>query len=79
MNDEAWLTVEQAAEELQAALGRKNVVVTPTKVRSWLRTGKLIGQRVDGEWRVYRRDINAYVKNWKWGSGVYRGGSFSGR
>ena len=78
MNDEAWLTVEQAAEELQTALGRKHIVVTASKVRSWLRTGKLIGQQVNGEWRVYRFDINDYVKNRNWGRGVYRGGGFSG-
>ena len=79
MSDEPWLTPEQAAEELQAALGRKNVVVTPSKVRAWLRTGKLIGQRVDGEWRVYPQDIRAYVKDQQWRRGIYRGGRFSGR
>ena len=79
MSDEAWLTIEQAAEELQTALGRKNAVVTPNKVRSWHRTGKLIGQQVNGEWRVCRRDIRDYIEDRQWGRRVYRGGTFSGR
>ncbi len=48
MCDGEWLTPERAAEEITKALGCKNIEVTPSKLRSWLLTGKLIGARVDG-------------------------------
>lgn len=79
MNTDGWLTLEQTVEALQATLGRQYIVVTPSKIRSWLQSGKLIGQRVNGEWRVNRHDIEAFARDWKWGRNLYQGGGFSGR
>jgi len=82
MSDEEWLTPEQATDEIQAALGRHEVV-TVNKVREWLRKGRLIGKLDDGRWRVYRLDPQDYLKAARgersWRRKFYRGGRFSGR
>ena len=82
MSDEEWMTPEQATEKIKAAIGRHQLI-TLNKVRFWLRTGKLMGTVVDGQWRVYRRDLQDFFKSAReeraWRRKFYRGGRFAGR
>lgn len=77
------MTPEEAAEQIMSALGRRQFHVSANKVRFWLRTGRLMGEQVDGRWHIYARDLKEYIKTAQserlWRRQVYSGGRFSGR
>ena len=54
MEGERWLTVAQAAEQLQ---------VHPETVREWLRSGRLPGNLISrrGGWRIRQSDVIRFL------------------
>lgn len=47
-----YVTPEEAAEQFN---------VTPKTVRSWLRSGELVGIKVGKSWRIHQNDLNRYL------------------
>ena len=53
MGVEKLLTVEDAAKVL---------LVKPTTVREWLKTGKLKGMKMGRLWRVWESELEAFLR-----------------
>jgi excisionase family DNA binding protein len=55
MTDGRWLTVEQAAEQIQ---------VHPESIRRWIREGKLAGSLISrrGGYRIRQADLEGFLE-----------------
>lgn len=56
-SDRGEVLADLTVDEVAQALGR-----TPSSVRSWLRSGEVLGYKLRGrEWRIRREDLRAFL------------------